>query len=165
MVKKIFPWVVVILMSAILIIGFAMKDSMNRYLSKMMKEQTSPDIILSGEILLDSLYNYSENGSSYKITFLEFGAKGCSACKKMETVMEEISTKFPESVNVVFLNILLPENQKLIKYFGIATIPTQVLLDKEGKEFFRHAGYYSTEELSQISPPLKINGLKNLYLN
>lgn len=36
-----------------------------------------------------------------------------------------------------------------MKYFGVAAIPTQVLLDKEGKEFFRHSGYYSTEELDK----------------
>jgi len=42
---------------------------------------------------------------------------------------------------VVFLNILKPENQLLMKYYGIAVIPTQVLLDKEGEEFFRHSGF------------------------
>ena len=62
--------------------------------------------------------------------------------------MEEISKKNPQTVNVVFLNILKPENQVLMKYFGIATIPTQVLLDNEGNEYFRHTGYYSAEELT-----------------
>ena len=36
-----------------------------------------------------------------------------------------------------------------MKYYGIAAIPTQVLLNKEGKEFFRHTGFYSTEELGK----------------
>jgi len=70
----------------------------------------------------------------------------------MESVMTEIRTKYPQTVNVVFLNILKPENQDLMKYFGVAAIPTQVLLDKEGKEFFRHSGYISTEELSKNIP-------------
>ena len=83
------------------------------------------------------------------MTFLEFGAKGCSACKRMETVMSEIRAKYPNRVNVVFLNVMLPENQRLMKYFGVAAIPTQVLLNKEGREFFRHTGYYSTEELNK----------------
>ena len=57
----------------------------------------------------------------------------------------------PENIsgNVVFPNILKPENQNLTKLFGIADIPTQVLLDKNGKEFFRHTGFYSTEDLEQ----------------
>jgi thioredoxin 1 len=36
----------------------------------------------------------------------------------------------------------------MMKYFGIALIPTQVLLDKNGEEFFRHAGYFSAVELA-----------------
>ncbi|NQU85420.1 MAG: thioredoxin family protein [Mariniphaga sp.] len=149
MVKKILPWIVFSVLFAFLIIGFAMKGSMNNYLSRMMKEHASPELLISGEILIDSLYNYSKNGLSYEITFLEFGAKGCSACKRMESVLEEISTKYPSRVNVKFINILLPENQVLMKYYGIATIPTQVLLDKGRNVFFRNTGYYSTEEMEK----------------
>ena len=61
--------------------------------------------------------------------------------------MSELRAKYPQKVNVVFLNILLPENQNLMKYFGVVSIPAQVLLDKNGKEFFRHSGYYSSEDL------------------
>lgn len=147
MVKKILPWVVFVLLFAMLIIGFSLKDSMNNYLSEMMQKQNSPEIIRSGEALVDSLYNYSANGLQYEITFLEFGATNCSACKRMETVMEEISSKYPKRVNVVFINIMKPESQNLMKYYGIATIPTQVLLDKTGEEFFRHTGFLSSEEL------------------
>jgi thioredoxin 1 len=122
---------------------------MNSYISKMMKEQASPETINMGEALVDSLYNYSFNELKYEITFLEFGSKGCSACKRMETVMEEIRSQYPKKVNVVFYDILLPKNQKLMKYFGIAAIPTQVLLNKNGEEFFRHTGFYSQDELSR----------------
>lgn len=34
-------------------------------------------------------------------------------------------------------------------YFKIEQIPTQVLLDKSGKEYFRHVGYLSMEELEK----------------
>jgi thioredoxin 1 len=147
MLKKIIPWVMFVLLFGLIIIGFALKENMNNYLSKMMKEQAAPETKASGAALIDSLYNYSKNGQSFEITFLEFGATGCSACKRMESVMEEINKKYPETVNVVFLNILKPESQILMKYFGVASIPTQVLLNKDGKEFFRHSGYISTEEL------------------
>jgi thioredoxin 1 len=146
MVRKIVPWIVFGLLFSLLIIGFAMKDSMNNYLSQTMKSQASPEINQSGLALVDSLYNYSRNGLGFKVTFLEFGAN-CPACKRMESVMDEIRTKYPQSVNVVFLNVLFHENQNLMKYFGVAAIPTQVLLVKEGKEFFRHTGYFSTGEL------------------
>ena len=148
MVKKILPWVVYILLFGFIIIGYALKENMNNYLSKMMKAQAGSEIIHSGSAYVDSTFNYAKNGKNYQLTFLEFGATGCSACKRMEKVMEEISKKYPKTVNVVFLNIVKPENQVLMKYFGVASIPTQVLLNKEGEEYFRHTGYYSAEELT-----------------
>lgn len=147
MIKKILPWIIFILLLGLLIIGFSMKDKMNSYLSETMKQQASPEITLSGNALVDSLYNYSNNGLVYEITFLEFGAEGCSACKRMESVMEEIQSKYPSRVNVVFMNVLKPESQNLMKLYGIAAIPTQVLLDNQAKEFFRHTGFISTEEI------------------
>jgi len=147
MVKKILPWAVFIALFGLIIIGFALKDDMNNYLSKMIKQQASSETKASGLALIDSLYNYTKNGQQYEVTFLEFGATGCSACKRMESVLEEIREKHQQTIQVVFLNVLKPENQELMKFLGIATIPTQVLLDKDGKEFFRHTGYYSAAEL------------------
>lgn len=148
MVKKILPWVVFVAIFGLIFIGLALKEDMNNYLSKMLKEQASPETRASGLALIDSLYNYTKNGQRFEVTFLEFGATGCSACKRMESVMEDISEKHPQTIQVVFLNVLKPESQDLMKFYGVASIPTQVLLDKEGKEFFRHSGYYSADELS-----------------
>jgi len=149
MIKKVLPWFVFVMFVALLIVGYSMKDRMNNYASELMKQQASPEINSSGEALVDSLYNYSENGQSYKITFLEFGAKGCSACKRMEKVMDETRAAFPRKINVVFYNVLKPEGQNLMKMYGVAAIPTQIILDKNGKGIFRHIGFVSFEELSQ----------------
>ena len=129
---------------------FAFKDKLNDFASKSIKAQAGSDIQNSESAFVDSAYNYTKNGLSYEITFLEFGAKSCSACKLMEPVMSEIRTKYPNRVNVVFVNIMLPANHPLMKYYGIAAIPIQVLLNKEGKEVFRHTGYYSAESLTQV---------------
>lgn len=72
--------------------------------------------------------------------------------------MEEMQSKYPGRVNVVFMNILKPESQNLMKLYGIVAIPTQVILDKNGKEFFRHTGYISTQELSK---QINEHGVKN----
>jgi thioredoxin 1 len=125
----------------------AFKDKLTKIASGMVKAQAGSEIQNSESAFVDSAYNYTKNGLSYEVTFLEFGAKSCSACKRMETVMDEIRAKYPDRVNVVFQNVILPENQRMMKYFGVAAIPTQVLLNKEGKEFFRHTGYYSTDEI------------------
>lgn len=147
MIKRILPWVIFGFLLVLFVVGYSYKDSMNRHISKMMRDQATPELKKEGSNIVDSLYNYSANGLGYQITFLEFGAKGCTACKRMEPVLDEIRNAYTQKVNVVFLNVLLPENQNLMKYYGIATIPTQVLLDKNGKEYFRHSGYYSFEDL------------------
>lgn len=149
MVKKILPWIVVGVLAAVFVAAFALKDSMNSAISEMMKQQASPEMKDAGQTEVDSLYNYSISGSSFEITFLEFGSKGCSACARIEGVMDEIREKYPDRVNVVFVNVLKPESQLLMKYYGIAAIPTQVLLNKEGKEYFRHTGFYSFDDLSK----------------
>jgi thioredoxin 1 len=149
LIRKILPWLFIIFLSALLIVGFAMKDNMNSYLSKMMITQAGSDVERSGSAYVDSLFNYAENGIPYRFTFLEFGAKGCSGCKRMEGVMEEIRQKFPQEINVVFFDVTKPANQFLIKYFGIASIPTQVFLNNNGREIFRHSGVYSSGEIAK----------------
>jgi thioredoxin 1 len=145
--KQFFTWLLILFSVIFLVVLFVLKDTLNNYASNLIRYQAGSDIQKSESALVDSAYNYIKNEQCYEVTFLEFGATGCSACKRMETVMADIRTKYPDKAKVVFLNILKPENQNLMKYYGIAAIPTQVLLNKEGKEFFRHNGFYSTEDL------------------
>lgn len=140
---------VLVLFLFLLILGYALRDNMNSHLSKMMKTQITPEDKASGVAIMDSLYNYSKNGLPYEITFLEFGSTGCSACKRMEKVMEEIQDQYPNKVNVIFINVTKKENYNLLLFYGIAVIPTQVLLDKTGQEIFRHSGFIPTEEISK----------------
>jgi thiol-disulfide isomerase/thioredoxin len=152
--KQAFSIVFMALSVSFIVVLFVFKDKLNSYASKAIQAQTGSEILSSESAFVDSAYNYSKNKLKFQITFLEFGAKGCSACNRMEGVMEEIRAKYPNRVKVVFVNIVLLENQRLIKYYGIAAIPTQVLLNKEGKEYLRHTGYISTKELS-LKLPLK----------
>jgi thioredoxin 1 len=152
--KKLFirgKQVVAILMLCVavfFIVGlFLFKGQMNEYASRAMKAQSTSEIDSEVASYIDSSYNYIANNMKYKATFLEFGATGCSTCKRMESVMEEIKTSYGREINVVFIHAAKHENRKLLKYYGVATIPTQVLLNKEGKEFFRHSGYITPEEI------------------
>jgi thioredoxin 1 len=149
MSKKILSVFALVVMLGFLVLIFALKDNMNAYVSNLMKQQQSFSEENNGSVLIDSLYNYSVNGEPNSITFLEFGAKGCSACMQMEKVMAEIKAKYPNRVKVVFYNIMLSESQHLMKYYGISAIPTQILLDKSGSEYFRHIGYYSKNDLEK----------------
>lgn len=142
--KAYIPVVSIILLFAALVI---FREDMIKYISNSMTSQMSENEKTTMSDTISKLYDYKENGKSFNYTFLEFGSTGCNACRQMESVMQTISSKYPNEVNVVFINVAQKVNKSIVNYYGIATIPTQILLDKRGKEFYRHNGYLSTDEL------------------
>lgn len=149
MMKSILSGIAIAVMLVLLIVALASKDKMNDFVSSSLKNQVSEEAKSEGQNLIDSLYNYTLNEGGYQLTFLEFGAEGCISCRKMKKVMEEVKSQYPKKVNVVFMNALKEESQDLMKMYGIAAIPTQILLDKSGKEYYRHSGYISFDDLSK----------------
>lgn len=145
--KKIIPYILVVLLLVLLILGYALKNNLNSYISGEMQQQTNPETRLTVEEQIQSKYNYAENGEKYDFTFLEFSSTGCASCKQMEPVLEQVGNSKKPRVNVVFMHIMKPENLPWMKYYGISAVPMQVLLDNQGKEFFRHYGFISTDEL------------------
>ena len=135
--KTYIPVALIILMFLSLIIFH--KD-IATYISQSKIEQLSANTKKSISDSIAQKYNYHHNGETYDYTFIEFGSTGCHSCRQMEEVKGK--------VNIVFINLMEPESKRFFEYYGVATIPTQVLLDKKGKEFFRHTGFYSADELS-----------------
>lgn len=86
----------------------------------------------------------------YKVTFIELGSVRCIPCQKMQIVMKSIESKYASSVKVEFHDVWTPEGKPFGEKFGIEAIPTQVFLDENGKEFFRHEGFFPEEELVKV---------------
>lgn len=85
-----------------------------------------------------------------KITFIELGSVNCIPCKKMQPVMKSIEQNYAGDVKVVFYDVWTEEQKPFAKQYGIRLIPTQVFLDENGKEFFRHEGFYPEEEIRTL---------------
>lgn len=98
-----------------------------------------------------------ENDSKIKVTFVELGSVRCIPCKKMQPVMKAIEEEYGEEVKVVFHDVWTDEGKPFAKKYKIRLIPTQVFLDKDGKEYFRHEGFFPKEEVVKI---LKQQGVK-----
>lgn len=145
--KQILPIVMLVIAVGFIVSLFLLKGKMNEFASKAMKSQSSTVIDDEVKHYIDSAYNYVANGREFKATFLEFGSTGCTTCKRMEKVLEEVREMHGKDVNVVFVHAGKHENRKFMKYYGIATIPSQVLLDKHGKEFFRHNGFITSDDI------------------
>lgn len=99
----------------------------------------------------DSLNKAKAEG---KIIMLELGSVGCIPCEQMKPVMARLSTNYKEKLEVIFVDVR--RDNRAGRQFGVHMIPTQVFLDKTGKEFHRHIGFYAYEE---ITPVLKKAGI------
>lgn len=64
--------------------------------------------------------------------------------------MKAIEQKYGEKVKVLFYDVWTEEQKPYAKKYGIRLIPTQVFLDENGKEFFRHEGFYPEDEIHKI---------------
>ncbi len=91
------------------------------------------------------------------VTFIELGSVNCVPCKLMKPVMEATEQKYGEQVKVVFYDVWTPQERHYAAMYKIRVIPTQVFLDKDGKEFFRHEGFFPVEAVDQL---LQKQGLK-----
>jgi thiol-disulfide isomerase/thioredoxin len=93
--------------------------------------------------------------SSGRPSVIQFDAATSPPGEMMRPFLEGLQKKYPETLNVVFVN--LGEEQILGARYGIREAPTQVFYDKSGKEISRNAGIFSEEELAQQVAKIGVN--------
>lgn len=107
----------------------------------------------SSEMIPMELNSKSEE---IKVTFVELGSVGCIPCDKMQPIMKEIEEEYKGQVKVVFHDVKTAEGQPYKEKFNIRAIPTQVFLDKNGNEYYRHLGFFAKDKLVEV---LKMQGV------
>jgi len=93
--------------------------------------------------------------SAKQFSLYEFGAGKCVQCKNMKPIIEELQKELKGKVEVKFFDV--QADAEITEKFKVMLIPCQVFLDGEGKEVFRHEGFFSKEE---ILAKLKESGAK-----
>ena len=99
--------------------------------------------------------NLNIDFSKHLVTFIELGADKCIPCKAMQPIMKEIAAEYKGQVQVIFYDVW--KNPEPGRKYGIQLIPTQVFMDKNGKELFRHTGLFPKPELVEF---LKKQGVR-----
>ena len=84
------------------------------------------------------------------VTFIELGSVKCIPCKMMQPVMKKIEETYKNEVKVVFYDVWTEKDKARADEYRINAIPTQVFLDKEGNEYYRHAGFFPFEEIEKV---------------
>ena len=85
--------------------------------------------------------------ASSKPTMVDFGASGCRPCEMMVPILADLKKKYEGKVNVLFVHVR--EEQVLAARYAVQSIPVQVFFDKDGKEVFRHVGFFPQAEIEK----------------
>jgi thioredoxin 1 len=85
--------------------------------------------------------------ASGKPSVVDFGATGCRPCDMMAPILATLKEKYAGKVNVLFVHV--KEQEILASRYGVQSIPIQVFFDKDGKEIFRHSGFYPQAEIEK----------------
>ena len=80
--------------------------------------------------------------------FVDFGRTTCIPCKMMVPVLDSLTRKYKGKMDVVFVHV--DEERDYALKMGVTMIPTQILLDKNGKEVSRHVGYIPVEDCEKM---------------
>ncbi len=84
------------------------------------------------------------------VTFIELGSLNCAPCRAMQPVIDSIRKKYADQINILFYDVWTKEGEPYGRQYRIRVIPTQIFLDKDGKEYYRHEGYFPEEEVKKI---------------
>ncbi len=89
------------------------------------------------------------------VTIVDLGSASCIPCKMMAPILEKLEKKYKGRAAIIFID--LRYQREAAQQFGMRAIPTQVFLDKNGREISRHVGFMSEED---IVAQLKAMGVK-----
>jgi thioredoxin 1 len=76
---------------------------------------------------------------------VDLGAGKCIPCKMMKPILDDLKANYADRFITEFIDVW--ENPDAGKEYGIEMIPTQVFYDADGKERFRHVGFYGKEDI------------------
>jgi len=90
-----------------------------------------------------------------KPTLAEFGRGTCIPCKAMKPILENMAVEYQDRLNISIVSV--DEYRDLTNYYRIMAIPTQIGFDSNGKEVFRHIGFWEKDQIIAQLSKLGIN--------
>ncbi len=76
---------------------------------------------------------------------VDVGADKCIPCIKMAPILDKLKADFAGKMDVQFVDAW--KNRQEAGKYGIRIIPTQIFFDPDGRELYRHVGFYGREEI------------------
>ncbi len=82
---------------------------------------------------------------SGKPAMIDFGADGCRPCEMMTPIIDELKKSYIDQCEILFVHVR--QQQILAARYGISSIPVQIFFDKDGKEVYRHTGFFPKDKI------------------
>jgi len=83
-------------------------------------------------------------GSSLPV-LLELGSHGCPPCRRMTPILNKLKAEYAGKFEIRYIDVW--KNRAAGVKYGVRKIPTQIFYDSNGKELFRHVGFYSRKNI------------------
>lgn len=103
-------------------------------------------MVINGEVEMIRL-----NGilKSSKPVLVQFYANWCPHCQRMRPVLDALEKENSESLIVERYDIDAPQNERILEYYRIQSVPT-FLLFRDGDQVWRQSGEQSPALLEEV---------------
>ncbi|TNF34062.1 MAG: thioredoxin [Deltaproteobacteria bacterium] len=92
--------------------------------------------------------------------FVELGSDRCQSCKAMIPVLAELRAAHAGALQVDFIDVW--DHPDEAERYKVTIIPTQVFFAPDGKEIFRHQGFFPADAIrarfAALGFPLPVPG-------
>jgi thioredoxin 1 len=76
---------------------------------------------------------------------VDLGAEKCVPCKLMAPILADLKRDYADQFTTDFIDVW--KNPDAGKQYNVELIPTQIFYDADGKELFRHVGFFGKEDI------------------
>ena len=76
---------------------------------------------------------------------IDLGADKCIPCKMMKPILDDLKVNYATTFTTEFIDVW--EDAEAGKTYAINLIPTQIFFGADGKELYRHEGFFSKEDI------------------
>ena len=83
---------------------------------------------------------------SGKVTFVDFGAGWCKACKQMEPVIHKLAADYKGKANIIYVDT--DKYPEIARTYRVAAIPAQFVFNAKGEKTVDHLGYWPLEDVT-----------------
>ncbi len=88
----------------------------------------------------------AEKGAgSSALVLLQLGSRTCPPCRQMTPILDELRAKYATKFQIRYIDVR--QDTAAGSKYGVRKIPTQIFYDRNGKEVFRHVGFYSKKDI------------------